>query len=375
VTVSGSVTHRASVNADGQIAIPQLGSITAAGLSLSAAQNRLRDEYRAKRILIDADVLLAIVEYRPFYISGDVARPGAYPFQPNITVRHAIALAGGLDMVRFRFGENPFIRAVDLRNEYEHLMLETLRARLRLRRINAELEGEADLNFGDALNPGVSSKVFKEMGDLERRQLKERLDLSRKETGALKTAIENVQADLNTLTSQTNSEGDVVKTEEEQLAAMGRTVERGLAPTSRLFDQRRDVALAKSRLLATQSQTWNARRTLGDLQLQLYRSNEARSSGLIRELQDTSLTLEGLQSQLKAVAEKFAVTGGARSALYVHSANEIDVRIFRKTHDGAEQQQAAADSDVMAGDVIEIDLKPARLLGVTAATSDGEVVR
>jgi hypothetical protein len=92
---------------------------------------------------------------------------------------------------------------------------------------------------------------------------------------------------------------------------------------------------------------------------------------LIRELQDTSLTLERLQSQLKAVAEKFAVTGGARSALYVRSANEIDVMIFRKARDGAEQLQATADSDVLAGDVIEIDLRPARLLGATAAASEG----
>jgi polysaccharide biosynthesis/export protein len=375
VTVSGSITHRVSVNADGQVAIPQLGSITAAGLSLTAAQNRVRDEYRAKRILLDADVLLAIVEYRPFYISGDVARPGAYPFQPNITVRHAIALAGGLDMVRFRFGENPFIRAVDLRSEYEHLMLDTLRARLRQRRINAELEGKAELNFGDALNPGVSPKVFEEAADLERRQLKDRLDLSRKETAALKTAIENVQADLKTVMSQMSSEGDLVKNEEEHLAEMGRTVERGITPTNRLFDQRRDVAMAKSRYLATQSQTWNARRTLEDLQMQLYRSTEARRSGLITELQDTSLTLERLQSQLKAVAEKFAVTGGARSALYVRSANEIDVMIFRKARDGAEQLQATADSDVLAGDVIEIDLRPAPLLGAAATASDGEVLR
>jgi Domain of unknown function (DUF1972)/Polysaccharide biosynthesis/export protein/SLBB domain len=375
VAVSGSTTHRAAINADGQVAMPQLGSITVAGLSLAAAQDRLRDQYRAKKILLDADVLLEVVEYRPFYISGDVARPGAYPFQPNITVRHAVALAGGLDMVRFRFGENPFIRAADLRSEYEHLALETLRSQLRQRRLQAELGGKADVYFGDALSLGVSPGVFEEIAELERQQLNQRLDLFQKESISLKSEIDNVQGDLNTLTSQTRSEGEIVKNEEAHLDATGSTVEKGLTPTNRLFDQRRDLAMAKSRYLATQSQTWSARRTLGDLQLQLYRAIEGHRTGLLRELQDTSLAMENVQSQLKAVAEKFAVTGGARSALYVRAANEIDVTIFRKGGNGGKPLQATADSDVLAGDVIEIDLKPGRLLGMTAAPSEADARR
>ncbi len=37
-----------------------------------------------------------VLEYRDFYISGEVTKPGGYPFQPGLTVRRAIALAGGL---------------------------------------------------------------------------------------------------------------------------------------------------------------------------------------------------------------------------------------------------------------------------------------
>jgi protein involved in polysaccharide export with SLBB domain/glycosyltransferase involved in cell wall biosynthesis len=375
IAVSGSITHRAAINPDGQIAMPQLGSITVAGLSIPAAQNRLRDEYRAKKILLDADVLLEVVEYRPFYISGDVARSGVYPFQPNITVRHAIALAGGLDMVRFRFGENPFIRAVDLRNEYEHLALENLRAHLRQRRLQAELGGKADVYFGDAFNSGVSPKVFGEIAELERQQLNQRLDLFEKETSALKAEINNVQADFNTLMSQTHSEADLVENEQAHLTAMASTADKGLIPANRLFDERRDLAMAKSRYLATQSQTWNARRTSGELQIQLYRTEEGHRSGLLKELQDTSLELENVQSRLKAVVEKFAVTAGARSALYKRAGNEMDVTIFRKVGEGVKQLQASADSDVLAGDVIEVDLKPGDVLGVTAQLSGAQAPR
>ena len=39
---------------------------------------------------------MGIVQYRPFYIHGEVKKPGGYPYQPGMTVNQAIALAGGL---------------------------------------------------------------------------------------------------------------------------------------------------------------------------------------------------------------------------------------------------------------------------------------
>ena len=117
VRLAGSVAYRVAVNADGDIAIPQTGDVAVSGLSLSEAQLSLREKYRSMGISESADVPLEILEYRPFYIAGDVARPGAYAFQPNITVRKAVSLAGGLDMVRFRLGENPFLQSADVRSE------------------------------------------------------------------------------------------------------------------------------------------------------------------------------------------------------------------------------------------------------------------
>ena len=37
-----------------------------------------------------------MIEYRPFYIHGEVKKPGGYPYQPGMTINQAVALAGGL---------------------------------------------------------------------------------------------------------------------------------------------------------------------------------------------------------------------------------------------------------------------------------------
>ena len=41
-------------------------------------------------------VTVSIQEYRSIYIYGEVRRPGAYPYQKDLTIEKAIVLAGGL---------------------------------------------------------------------------------------------------------------------------------------------------------------------------------------------------------------------------------------------------------------------------------------
>lgn len=45
--------------------------------------------------LIEPRISVSIVEYRDFYMNGEVRSPGGYPFKPGLTLRKAIALAGG----------------------------------------------------------------------------------------------------------------------------------------------------------------------------------------------------------------------------------------------------------------------------------------
>ncbi|MDO6686618.1 MULTISPECIES: polysaccharide biosynthesis/export family protein [unclassified Agarivorans] len=79
---------------DGFIRYPFLGEIEVRGLTVNQLQlhiqNGLKGDY-----LVDPMVQVTMVEYRPFFINGEVARPGAYPYQPGLTVNRAITLAGG----------------------------------------------------------------------------------------------------------------------------------------------------------------------------------------------------------------------------------------------------------------------------------------
>lgn len=70
------------------------GEVRALGLSIAELEARIADGLRAG-YLINPRVSVSMEEYRPFFINGQVFKPGAYPYQAGLTVRMAVSIAGG----------------------------------------------------------------------------------------------------------------------------------------------------------------------------------------------------------------------------------------------------------------------------------------
>jgi polysaccharide export outer membrane protein len=88
------LTNSYAIDAGGAITMPLIGSVAARGLTPSGLAShiaaRLRDGY-----IREPSVAVEIETYRPFFILGEVAAPGQYPYVPNMSVESAVAIAGG----------------------------------------------------------------------------------------------------------------------------------------------------------------------------------------------------------------------------------------------------------------------------------------
>lgn len=88
------LTNTYAVGAGGSITMPLIGAVPARGMTTpelaGAITARLRNGY-----IRDPSVAVEIDSYRPFFILGEVAAPGQYPYVPNMTVESAVAIAGG----------------------------------------------------------------------------------------------------------------------------------------------------------------------------------------------------------------------------------------------------------------------------------------
>ena len=83
------------ISASGDIELPMLGRFHAAGFTASGLGRALEYALKAAGLERAPSVAVEVVRYRPVFVLGEVNKPGAFPYQPGMTVLTAVALAGG----------------------------------------------------------------------------------------------------------------------------------------------------------------------------------------------------------------------------------------------------------------------------------------
>lgn len=90
----GDLSGDFKVGDDGSVALPLVGQIPAKGQTPAELEKtiaaRLQPDY-----VRDPNVSVEVLTYRPFFIIGEVNKPGSYPYQSGMTALEAVALAGG----------------------------------------------------------------------------------------------------------------------------------------------------------------------------------------------------------------------------------------------------------------------------------------
>ena len=88
------LTNTYAIDAAGSITMPLIGTVPARGRTPAGLAAEISAKLRNGYIR-DPSVAVEIDSYRPFFILGEVAAPGQYPYVPNMSVESAVAIAGG----------------------------------------------------------------------------------------------------------------------------------------------------------------------------------------------------------------------------------------------------------------------------------------
>lgn len=82
------------VDGSGFVRLPLIGQVKAGGLTVRSFEEEIKTKLD-DGFMKDAKVSVAVTSYRPFYIIGEVNKPGEYPYVNDMSVLNAVALAGG----------------------------------------------------------------------------------------------------------------------------------------------------------------------------------------------------------------------------------------------------------------------------------------
>src|SRR5918993_830109 len=308
ITGAPELKQRSPVGLEGDVLIPLAGQMEVRGLTVAEArekiirtltnkiyQQRTPDGREVAQLILPDAIMVSVADYRPVYLNGDVSKPGEQPFRPGMTVRHAVAVAGGYDALQMR-GQNLLYQRVDLRADYESLWTEFAREQVRIWRLRTEL------NYRDAENPKnkkipISPDVLDQLIKTEEEQLKARNVDRQKERAHLESSIKGANAQLEVLAEKKKNE-EAVQADAADFEKVRELFQKGMTATTRLSEARRAAVLSSTQMLQTVVEITNIERQRGEFARLLDKLDSQARMDLLKELQDANLRLEQILTRI-----------------------------------------------------------------------------
>jgi len=361
--------QRVEVQLDGSISYPLLGTLVVAGLSPSEIRTKIQSilstkvfrqstpDGREHVVILDADQVTAnVVEYRPIYVNGDVSRPGVQAYRPLMTVRQAVALCGGYEIMRFRMN-NPFLESADFRSDYESLWTDFAKEQVHIWRIRTELGEEGNLDQKVLQDVPLPASKISQITRLEAEQLKGRQEDYLREKEFLRRVIKQAEEHIGVLSESLMKEEEGVQADMQDFQRVTDLFGKGAVPITRITDARRAVLWSSTLKLQTTAQWMSQKKQREEVSRQLERLDDQRRMDLLRELQDAGVRLSQISARLQGVGEKLQYTALVRSQLVRGSGGKPQVAIIRKGENGRERIVAEEDFELQPGDVVEVALR------------------
>jgi polysaccharide biosynthesis/export protein len=349
-----SEPQKAVVGVDGMVSFPLVGEVKAAGRSLQDVRADVRDILTRQPFrrhgsdlgvstysIAPNEVSLQISEYRPVYVSGDVLHPGQIIYRPGLTVRQAVAIAGGFGKER---SEGQLIQ---LRNKYESAALDFARSTLQADALSAEL-GLANEPAKQTTFPGADLATTRAIANEEKERSAAREQAFDSKRSFLKSALDQSEVRIGVLETQVVNEQKGADLDAAEVTTVDDLFHKGVVPASRLTDVRRSSLLSSSRALQTKIALEDAKRDRTDLQSKLDSLDRDRKVELLTDLEKANSAMRNAAVVLRGLQRELALQGDVSDG--------VQIMIFRNGSDAAHGVISNEDSELLPGDTLDIKI-------------------
>jgi polysaccharide export outer membrane protein len=358
--------QRSTVQPDGAIALPLIGALAVEGLTpaqlRSAVQTQLAKKIYRQRandgrellmVIQPDEVSAAIVAYRPIYVTGDVVKPGEQTFLPKMTVRQALALAGGTD-INARFGR-PTRDLPTLKVDFELTWVDFASATARIARIAGELSGTSGLGKLDFPNGPLPKERLAEIEKSESAIFQARMADYQRERDFLKSSVDQADERIAVVEKQQAEEEQGSRADTLELKRLVELLSKGQETNPRVTDARRALLLSSTRALQVNVEMLELKRQKSDSVRKVQHFEDDRRISLLKELEDATsaktialIKIQALESELRS---------GAPGPSGIEDSTPRTIEVVRQGTGDRSKLLVDEDFVLMPGDVIDVTLQ------------------
>ncbi|MDH2379911.1 polysaccharide biosynthesis/export family protein [Bradyrhizobium sp. CER78] len=339
-----------TVQEDGTISVPLLGTIQVAGRSTQQVRTDLAESF--DRLLGRKGVVnILSIERSPIYVLGPVKTPGSYKFVSGMTVLHAMALAGGLD----RGTSEPWqkieaVREVLKRSGTADAMLKLLARAAVLKAERDGVEPKIPLRLIELVGANEASNLVHEQGERRKAIATARANRER----ALQTALEAAKQDV-VVYGRMEALDDLVKLRQDRANSMRALAERNVISATVLNQVQSELTDAEQRKREALNQYATAKQRLATLEAEGFRiQSDVRS--------DLELEIETIERQISDNEREYNISEGVLSTLpatraqFTKEAERITYQVVRQTPTGPVAIESSGMTVLQPGDLLNVIL-------------------
>lgn len=358
-----ALTGEFAVDAAGNVSLPLVGEVPAADKTTSQLAQLLADRLKDRIGLAQRpDASIEVVSYRPFYIVGQIEKPGEYGYRPGITVLQAISIAGGL--VRPQEGNLLDYERDALTQRGELRVLETERQALiaRQARLDAEIDGADSITFPEALQAQATDPEIA-------RAMREEQLLFETDRSALQSQTESLgqakillQHEVETLSAKEASVLHQLALAKKELDQINGLVAKGLAAVPRQLQTEQNASQFESSLLDIQLSSLRAQQDIARIDRDLSDFRDKQRSQFLAEARQVRTSLDSANERMSTTqtliyqSEVRAPQVTARQAV---NARRVPVYSITRRVNGVFRTDKTSESYLVEpGDTVHVDQPP-----------------
>jgi len=360
-----ALDRKLTVQSDGTITLPLLGRQQVAGQTIEAIEAQIKTEipnvvYRGQDagreqliIIRPEEVSLEISAFMPVYVDGVVDAPGKIDFQIGMTVRKAIAAAGGMRRQPVLSGNDTDLDLTDIRGRIEAKYID-------LASLMSEVaQTEAFLNDATTIDStGIEAlpldadvtKTFVATANARLAAYQKQVGIELDYLGRASKQTENRV--FSTLRREENAmaEMDLERQETQRIEDL---YSRNLISAARLTEARRTMLSVGTRAFDAADRVATAQNEQTDKARQLDLTKQEKRVDAYVRLDALQAKVQVARAEVLALEDKRGVLESRQSGLYGSDQPEISVTLFRPTED-AKGRTVSLDELVAPGDLIAI---------------------
>lgn len=375
-SASGEVRVRLNgefvVDAEGDVAIPSLGNIKAAGMSPSAFATSISLQFQAKVRLVNPPVTaVEILQHRPFYVIGAVEKPGEYPFRPGMRVVHAFSVAGGLARGpaggQFRFERD----AIQAKGDLDLLNAQRNKLEARRARLEATIDGKDKVAFPERLQSSSIEPSMREVIERERLLFDQFRTDRALELAKYHDELSLLDEQIRSLQMQLETQDDQTRSVTQELNQVRKLDGMGLANPGRAYTLERTAMTIVSKKKEIETEILKVRERISENEIAIKRLHETGHNELLAELHNVDSELENVTRKLATVQHLIQqIQADEADAGGRLEDTEIKYSIMREQNGALVEEAATETSRVRPGDVIKVSRQQTEVPSGQAVSDD-----